>query len=205
MVDKALLDQVYRYVDENGESFVDTLRSFCRQPSISSEGVGIREMVGLLKNEMERIGVAATVHETSGNPIVTGVIRGRTDRTLLFYNHYDVQPPYPIEKWDSPPFAAEVRDGRVWARGASDNKGNILSRLKAVESFLKVTGELPITVKFLFDGEEEIGSPSLLPFVQSHAELLQADGCIWEEGAWKDRPDQPLIVLGNKGLLSFAP
>ena len=204
MVDKALLDQVYRYVDENGESFVDTLRSFCRQPSISSEGVGIREMVGLLKNEMERIGVAATVHETSGNPIVTGVIRGRTDRTLLFYNHYDVQPPYPIEKWDSPPFAAEVRDGRVWARGASDNKGNILSRLKAVESFLKVTGELPITVKFLFDGEEEIGSPSLLPFVQSHAELLQADGCIWEEGAWKDRPDQPLIVLGNKGLLSFA-
>jgi acetylornithine deacetylase/succinyl-diaminopimelate desuccinylase-like protein len=135
---------------------------------------------------------------------VTGVIKGKTDRTLMFYNHYDVQPPDPVEKWDSPPFAADVRDGRVWARGATDNKGNLLSRLKAVESVLKVEGELPVTVKFLFDGEEEIGSPSLLPFVKSQGELLRAEGCVWEEGAWKDRPDQPLIVLGNKGLLSFG-
>jgi acetylornithine deacetylase/succinyl-diaminopimelate desuccinylase-like protein len=204
MADQKPLEKIYRYVDESGEAFVETLRAFCRQPSISSEGVGIEEMAALLKQEMERIGIQTTIHQTAGHPIVTGVIRGKTDRTLLFYNHYDVQPPYPLEKWDSPPFAADIRDGRVWARGATDNKGNLLSRLKAVESFLKAVGELPVTVKFIIDGEEEIGSPSLLPFVKSHAELLRADGCIWEEGAWKDRPDQPLIVLGNKGLLSFA-
>ena len=204
MADQNILKRIYHYVDEHGDAFVETLQSFCRQPSISSEGVGIREMAGRLKEEMERIGIETTVHQTAGNPIVTGVLRGKTKKTLMFYNHYDVQPPYPLEKWDSPPFAAEIRGGRLWARGATDNKGNMLSRLKAVESFLKEQGELPITVKFLFDGEEEIGSPSLLPFVKSHGELLQADGCIWEDGAWKDRPDQPLIVLGNKGLLSFT-
>ncbi len=197
------MDKVHRYIDDNAEAFVETLRRFCRQPSISSEGVGIREMVDLLKEEMERIGIETTVHETAGNPIVTGVVRGRSDRTLMFYNHYDVQPPDPLDKWDSPPFAAEVRDGRVWSRGATDNKGNMLSRLKAVEALLRVRGELPITVKFLLDGEEESGSPSLLPFIRSHGELLRADGCIWEDAANKDKPDQPLISLGNKGLLSF--
>ena len=181
MMNHEELRKIYDYVDAQGEAFVERLRSFCRQPSISSEGTGIREMADLLKEEMERIGIETTVHETTGNPIVTGIIRGRSDRTLLFYNHYDVQPATPFEKWDSPPFAAEVRDGRIWARGATDNKGNMLSRLKAVESILRVSGELPITVKFLFDGEEEIGSPSLLPFVQSQTELLRADGCIWEE------------------------
>jgi acetylornithine deacetylase/succinyl-diaminopimelate desuccinylase-like protein len=197
------MDEIYDYVDSNAEVLVETLRRFCRQPSISSEGVGIKEMVQLLKEEMENIGIETGVHETPGNPIVTGVIRGRTDRTLMFYNHYDVQPPDPVEKWDSPPFEAEIRDGCVWARGATDNKGNMLSRLKAVESILRTTGELPVTVKFLFDGEEEIGSPNLLTFVLSHKDLLRSDGCIWEDGAWKDRPDEPVIDLGNKGLLSF--
>lgn len=197
------MKKIYQYIDDHAKEFVETLQRFCRQPSVSSEGVGIREMVSILKEEMERIGIEATVHETPGNPFVTGLIRGQTSRALLFYNHYDVQPPDPVEKWDSPPFAAEVREGRVWSRGATDNKGNILSRLKAVEAFLKVKGRLPLTVKFIFDGEEENGSPSLLPFVHSHGDLLQADGAIWEDGAWKDKPDQPVIDLGNKGLLSF--
>lgn len=197
------MDNIYRYVEEHAQEFVETLQRFCRQPSISSEGIGIGEMVAILKEEMDRIGIETAVHETDGNPIVTGVLRGQTQRTLLFYNHYDVQPPDPVEKWNSPPFAAGVRDGRIWSRGATDNKGNLLSRLKAAEAFLKVKGRLPITVKFLFDGEEESGSPSLLPFILSHQDLLHADGCIWEDGAWKDRPNQPVIDLGNKGLLSF--
>jgi acetylornithine deacetylase/succinyl-diaminopimelate desuccinylase-like protein len=197
------VDNIHRYIEEHAQEFVETLQRFCRQPSISSEGIGIREMVAILKGEMDRIGIETTVHETDGNPIVTGVMRGQTERTLMFYNHYDVQPPDPVEKWDSPPFAAEVRDGRIWSRGATDNKGNLLSRLKAVEAFLKVQGRLPITVKFLFDGEEESGSPSLLPFILSHKDLLRADGCIWEDGAWKDQVSQPVIDLGNKGLLSF--
>ena len=197
------MDNIYRYIEEHGQEFVGTLQRFCRQPSISSEGIGIGEMVAILKEEMDRIGIETTLHATDGNPIVTGVMGGQTERTLMFYNHYDVQPPDPVEKWDSPPFAAEVRDGRIWSRGATDNKGNLLSRLKAVEAFVKVKGRVPITVKFLFDGEEESGSPSLLPFILSHKDLLHADGCIWEDGAWKDRPNQPVIDLGNKGLLSF--
>ncbi len=197
------MEKIYRFIDDHSHESVETLRRFCRQPSISSEGVGIREMAAILKEEMERIGIRITVHETGGNPIVTGFIPGDASRTILFYNHYDVQPPDPVEKWDSSPFAAEIRDGRVWSRGATDNKGNILSRLKAVEAFLKVRGKLPLTVKFLFDGEEENGSPSLLPFVQSQGDLLQADGAIWEDGAWKDQPHQPVIDLGNKGLISF--
>ena len=197
------MEEIYRFIDDHAHESVETLRRFCRQPSISSEGVGIREMAAILKDEMERIGIRTTIQETSGNPIVTGVVPGESRRTILFYNHYDVQPPDPVEKWDSPPFAAEVRDGRVWSRGATDNKGNILSRLKAVEAFLKVRGKCPLTVKFIFDGEEENGSPSLLPFVQSHGDLLQADGAIWEDGAWKDQPNQPVIDLGNKGLISF--
>jgi len=194
---------IYRYIDEHGEEFIETLRRFCRQPSVSSEGVGILEMASIVKKEMERIGLETTVHETASNPLITGVIRGETDRTLLFYNHYDVQPPDPVEKWDSLPFAAEVREGRIWARGATDNKGNMLSRLKAVEAFLRVSGKPPVTVKFLFDGEEEFGSRSLLPFVQSHQDLLRADGCIWEDGGSKDKPNQPIIGLGNKGMISF--
>jgi acetylornithine deacetylase/succinyl-diaminopimelate desuccinylase-like protein len=197
------MEKIYRYIDKNRTEFVETLRRFCRQPSISSERVGMKEMANLVKKEMERIGIETTVHETDGNPIITGMIKGQTDRTLMFYNHYDVQPADPVDKWDSPPFAAEVRNGRIWSRGATDNKGNLLSRLKAVESVLEAEGKLPITVKFLYDGEEEIGSASLLPFVLSHKELLRADGCVWEDGAWKDRPNQPLAVLGNKGLLSF--
>lgn len=197
------MEKVYTYIDDHTNEYVDTLRQFCRQPSISSEGVGMQEMAEILKEEMESIGIQATIHRTGWHPIVTGVIRGKSERTLMFYNHYDVQPPDPVNKWDSPPFGAEVRDGRVWARGATDNKGNLLSRLKAVESILKVRGQLPIMVKFLVDGEEESGSPSLLPFVLSHKELLQADGCIWEDAGWKDRPNQPLISLGNKGMISF--
>ena len=151
------MEEIYRYIDNHADEFVETLQRFCRQPSISSEGLGIREMVGILENEMKQIGIETTVHETAGNPLVTGIVRAEKGPTLMFYNHYDVQPPDPLEKWDSPPFAAEIRDGRVWARGATDNKGNILSRLKALEAFLKVKGKPPLTVKFLHRGEGERG------------------------------------------------
>ena len=142
------MDNIHRYIEEHGQEFVETLQRFCRQPSISSEGIGVREMVAILKEEMGRIGIETTVHETDGNPIVSGVMQGQIERTLMFYNHYDVQPPDPVEKWDSPPFAAEVRDGRIWSRGATDNKGNLLSRLKAVEAFVKVKGRVPIHKRY---------------------------------------------------------
>ena len=125
-------------------------------------------------------------------------MRAAGDKTLLFYNHYDVQPAEPLSEWDTPPFEAHIVDGAVIARGATDNKGNIMSRLAAFEAFLAVRGELPCSVKYIIEGEEEVGSPSLEPFVKENADLLAADGCVWEDNT--TRVDIPVLSLGNKGL-----
>ncbi len=189
---------VLAYIEENADRFVADLQEFCRQPSISTTNVGVREMAGLLEARVARAGLETTLHQTPGNPILTARLAGRGEKTLLFYNHYDVQPAEPLSEWDSPPFEAHVVDGHVIARGATDNKGNIVSRLAAFEAFLAVRGELPCSVKYLIEGEEEVGSPSLEPFVKSHAELLAAEGCVWEDNT--TRVDTPVLSLGNKGL-----
>ncbi len=119
----------------------------------------------------------------------------------MFYNHYDVQPPEPLELWDSPPFAAEIRDGHLYARGVADNKGNLVARLAAVEAWLAVRGELPLNVVFVAEGEEEIGSPNLGPFAEENIPKLRPDGCIWEAG-YKDTKDRLEITLGAKGILA---
>ncbi len=194
------MDDVFRDIDARRDEYVALLQKLCRQPSISAQKIGIREMAALLAATMRELGIDTKICETTGDPIVFGEVKGASDRTLLFYNHYDVQPPEPLEKWDSPPFAAEIRDGKIYARGATDNKGNVMTRLAAVRSLLNARGKLPITVKFLFDGEEEIGSHSLLPFIQSNMGLLKADACVWEDCGSKDHPDQPMISLGNKGM-----
>jgi acetylornithine deacetylase/succinyl-diaminopimelate desuccinylase-like protein len=119
----------------------------------------------------------------------------------MFYNHYDVQPPEPLELWDSPPFAADIRDGHLYARGAADNKGNLVARLAAVEAWLAVRAEgLPLSVLFVVEGEEEIGSPNLGRFAEENQARLRADGCIWESG-YKDTKGRPEILLGVKGIL----
>lgn len=191
-------DAVLDYIDRNAARFVADLQALCRQPSVSTTGVGMREMAALLKDRVARAGLAATLHETEGNPILTAHLPGRGEKTLLFYNHYDVQPAEPLSEWHSPPFAAEVVDGRVIARGATDNKGNIISRLAAFEAFLAVRGALPCSVTYIIEGEEEVGSPSLEPFVKRHQDLLAADGCVWEDNT--TRVDVPVLSLGNKGL-----
>ncbi len=191
------LSAVFAWIDQNAERIVADLQELCRQPSISTTRVGIEEMAALVRRRLERTGFRAVLHKTPGHPIVTGVLPGAGRRTLLFYNHYDVQPPEPLGEWTSPPFEACVVDGHVIARGATDNKGNIMSRLAAFEAFLAVRGELPLTVKYLIEGEEEIGSLSLEPFVLANRDLLAADGCIWEDTF---REDAPVLSLGNKGL-----
>ena len=126
--------------------------------------------------------------------------RDRRRETLLFYDHYDVQPPEPLDLWESPPFEPTLRGGKLFARGVADNKGNFVSRLAAVKAWLDVTGRSPVSVKFFLEGEEEIGSPHLAAFVDSHRDLLAADACIWESGGvnWQG---QPVITLGLKGIL----
>ena len=191
------LDPVFRHIDNHAEEIVSDLQALCRQPGISTLHTGIEEMASLVHARLERTGFETATHQTEGHPIVTGLLPGAGAKIMLFYNHYDVQPPDPLAEWTSPPFEANIVDGHVVARGATDNKGNIVSRLAAFEAFLAVRGELPCSVKYIIEGEEEIGSPSLPSFIEGNKALLAADGCIWEDTF---REDVPVLSLGNKGL-----
>jgi acetylornithine deacetylase/succinyl-diaminopimelate desuccinylase-like protein len=133
-------------------------------------------------------------------PAVYGELRGRSPFTLLLYNHYDVQPADPLDLWQSPPFEPTVRDDKLYARGVCDNKGEIATRLAAVRALLSVNGELPITLRWIIEGEEEVGSPHFAAIAKQHAELLRAVGCLWE-GTGFDIQDRPVLWLGTKGLL----
>lgn len=175
---------------------IEPLRELLKIPSISTLHQGIDECTEKLKQFLDEAGCKTQIIQTEGHPVVFAEKKGLTDKTLLFYNHYDVQPPEPLDQWVSPPFEPEVRDNRLYARGVADNKGDIMARIEAVKSF----DELPITIKFVIDGEEEIGSPSLEKFFKTHKDLLAADVCIWE--TWgKDESENPRLGLGAKGIL----
>jgi acetylornithine deacetylase/succinyl-diaminopimelate desuccinylase-like protein len=194
------VENVLAYIDDHLEETVARLQAFCRQPSIAAQGVGMAEMADLVCRTLQQAGAKAELVPTDGYPIVVGHL-GTGAKTLMFYNHYDVQPPEPLELWDSPPFAAEIRDGYLYARGVADNKGNLVARLAAVEAWLAVRGQLPLNVLFVVEGEEEIGSPNLGPFAAANRDKLQADGCIWESG-YKDTRGRLEILLGVKGILA---
>lgn len=165
-------------------------------PSISTRHEGIDECAEKLKQLLDEAGCKTQIIQTKGHPVVFAEKKGMTDKTLLFYNHYDVQPPEPLDEWVSPPFEPTIRDNRLYARGAADDKGDIMARIEAVKSF----DQLPITIKFVIDGEEEIGSPNLEEFFKTHKRILAADVCIWE--TWgKDELNNPRLGLGAKGIL----
>ncbi len=196
------MDAVFRYIDDHLDAALEDLIRYCRLPSVSAERRAIDETAwftgGLLANE----GFASQVlrKPRGGLPVVFAEQRGRSDKTLLFYNHYDVQPPDPLDEWTTPPFEPRRRDEKLFGRGVSDNKGNIVSRLLAVRALKEAGGGLPCAVKFCIEGDEEIGSPKIEPFVRVHRELLKADACIWEGGlAFWD--GTPTLMLGVKGLL----
>ena len=195
------MDDILAYVDQHMEETVARLEAFCRQPSIAAQGEGMHEMAELVGTALRRVGAQVELVPTDGFPVVVGRLSGTSPKTLMFYNHYDVQPPDPLELWDSPPFAAEIRDGHLYARGVADNKGNLVARLAAIEAWLAVRGGLPLHVLFVVEGEEEIGSPNLGRFAEENRELLQADGCIWETG-YKDTKGRLEILLGAKGILA---
>jgi acetylornithine deacetylase/succinyl-diaminopimelate desuccinylase-like protein len=196
------MDDVLAYIDRHTGETIGRLQAFCRQSSISAQGVGMAEMAELVRGALNEAGAQAKLVPTAGYPVVVGRLAGTGSKTLMFYNHYDVQPPEPLELWESPPFAAEIRGGHLYARGVADNKGNLVSRLAAVEAWLAVRGELPLNILFVVEGEEEIGSPNLGHFAEENADRLQADGCIWEAG-YKDTQDRLEISLGAKGILAL--
>lgn len=184
--------------------YLNDLVELLRIPTISANGdrKPMQEAIDWLVSRMERAGISTRVIETDGFPVIYGEAKGRSDRTVLFYNHYDVQPAEPYDLWDSDPFEPAVRDGYLFARGVDDNKGPLMSRIHAVESLLKTHGELPVTVKFLIEGEEESGSRNLAPVVTDNRDLFAADACIWEN-ARRDDAGNPTLTLGSKGMYSF--
>lgn len=190
----------WTYIDEHFEEYVSQLREAVRKPSIAAQNVGMKEAAAHFKDLMEHYGISARLIPTAGYPVVYGEIKGKVDKTVLFYDHYDVQPPDPLDEWESEPFLGDIRDGRMFARGVSDNKGNACARIQAVGTLLKLRGELPMNVKFLIEGEEEIGSPHLGDFIRDHRDLLRSDCGVWESGYMS--PDgRPGMYLGVKGIL----
>jgi len=189
------------YFDARPTEAQEILETLCRQPSIAAENVGMEEAADLVASLLSEAGFETQQLVVEGAPAaVYGERRGKSPFSLLLYNHYDVQPAVPLELWDSPPFEPTVRDGKLYARGVSDNKGEIATRLAAIRALLAVYGELPVTVRWIIEGEEEVGSPHFGALAETYADLLRADGCLWEGGGF-DPQGRPSLALGAKGLV----
>ncbi len=168
------------------------------QPSISAQKIGLNECAALVAEMLRARGFTANIYPTAGSPVVVAERKGKSNKTLLFYNHYDVQPPEPLELWESPPFEPQIRDGKMYGRGVSDDKGHFVARLFALDALL-AEGELPCNVKFIVEGEEETASVNLAKFIHENTELLKADACVWEFGG-VDHTDTPMQYLGLRGI-----
>lgn len=197
------ISKVFDHIDAHHDEFLGRLFEYLRQPSISAHGVGIRETANDLVQLFGRIGLECELHETAGWPILVG---RRSDHpgapTALFYGHYDVQPPDPLEEWVSAPFEPTIRNGRIYARGVGDNKGQHFANLLAIESTLACHNSLPCNVIVVLEGEEEVGSPHIAGFIRDHAQQLAVDLAITSDGPVHDS-GRPCILFGVRGVASF--
>ena len=174
-----------RYVDRHARSFTERLQALCRMPSVAARGTGMRAVSEAVEQMLQRVGAGTRVFKMgSGYPIIYGEC-GAGERCFVVYGHYDVQPIGQLSEWSSGPFAAAITDGKLYARGAANSKGNLVARVAAVEAYQKTFGKLPVCLRFVVEGEAGIGSNSLYRFTEEQGEMLRADGCIWEEG-YKD-------------------
>ena len=197
------MNVIKEYVDKHRERFLQELFDLIRIPSVSSKPEAGRDMVkaaDYVRESLLKAGADhAEVKPTSGMPVVYGYrIINQSLPTVLVYGHYDVQPAEPLDLWDSPPFEPEIRDGKIYARGADDDKGQLFMHVKAFE-MMNATGTLPCNVKFMIEGEEEIGSPSLKQFCKEHKELLKADIILISDTTMIAQ-DIPSITVGLRGL-----
>jgi acetylornithine deacetylase/succinyl-diaminopimelate desuccinylase-like protein len=188
-----------RYLEAHLDESIQELSGYCAQPSVAAQQLGIQECAQMTRALLEKRGFSVQVYQTPGSPIVLGECKGRADRTILFYNHYDVQPAEPFDLWESPPFEPAIRDNKLFARGVVDDKGHLTSRLFAIDAILDTERELPCNIKFVVEGEEEISSTNLEHFVKTHTDLLKADACVWEYGG-VDFDDRPTQMLGLRGI-----
>jgi len=189
------------HVERHIESAIANLATLVAFPSIAADQTTkMDDCVAFLEAQLADLGGAVQVLRLPGaRPLVFAEIPGRSPRSLLFYQHYDVQPTGPRDLWQSEPFTLTERDGYMYARGIADNKGNLAARLAALRVLLDAEGELPLTVRFLIEGEEEIGSPHLIAYLEQYDHLLRADGCLWE-GGYRDPNGRLTLSLGIKGI-----
>jgi len=203
-VTEAQLNEVFVAIHANKEDAVAELQTLLRHRSISAQRVGLEPCAELLQTQMLRAGVKDTqiLLTEGGPPVVVGQLKNpKAERTLLCYGHYDVQPPEPLGLWRSDPFGAEIRDGVIYARGATDNKSGCLAFVRAAQAYLETQGAPPVNLVFLFEGEEEVGSPHLEAFVEKHKHLLQCDASIGLDGGVNRTSLKPEIHLGIKAIL----
>jgi acetylornithine deacetylase/succinyl-diaminopimelate desuccinylase-like protein len=201
------MDKVIDFINVNRDRYLDELKQLLAIPSISAlpeHAADVKRCATWCAEEMGRIGLQnARLIDTPGNPVVYGDWLGAPGTpTILFYGHYDVQPVDPIELWESPPFEATVRDGEIYARGSADDKGQVFMHFKAVEAHMKQAGRLPVNIKFILEGEEEVGSAHLDDFIRAHKSDLGADVVVISDSPMFAR-GVPSMCYGLRGLVYF--
>ena len=201
------MNNIIDFINTNRDRYVDELKTYLAIPSISAlpqHAGDVRRCAEWTSGEMTRIGLQnVKLIDTPGFPVVYGDWLGAPGApTILFYGHYDVQPVDPVELWESPPFEATIRDGEIYARGSADDKGQVFMHFKAIEAHLKQNGKLPVNIRIILEGEEEVGSANLDNFIKAHKDELKADVVVISDSPMFDR-GIPSICYGLRGLVYF--
>ncbi len=193
-----------KHIDSNMNNLISDLQTLIRQPSVSAKNEGIEECAKLVKKLLKKSGLKSEILRLKKGvaPIVYGEIKSKQNsaKTLMFYNHYDVQPAEPFDLWDDPPFSGTRKGNKIFGRGATDDKGELITRIKAVEACLKTSSDVPCNIKFVIEGEEETGSAHIEKYLKKYKNKFSCDGVIWEFG-YVDAKNRPIVGLGMKGLL----
>jgi len=201
------MNDVFDFINVNRDRYIDELKEYLAIPSVSAlpqHAGDVRRAAEWTAEALRKAGMQnVRVMDTPGHPVVYGEWLGAPGKpTILYYGHYDVQPVDPVDLWTTPPFEATVRDGEIYARGAADDKGQVFMHIKAIEAFTKKAGGLPVNMKVLIEGEEEVGSVHLDEFIQSHKQELSADVVVISDSPMFDR-GIPSICYGLRGLAYF--
>ena len=199
----AELQAVFDRIDAQRDRAIADLQRLVQQPSVSAQNIGLNECADLVVALMHEEGLDATAYSLAGGPhcVIGAMPSGRSERTLLCYAHYDVQPVEPVELWTYPPYGGTIDRGRMWGRGATDNKSGVMAFIKAASAWRDVAGDVPVSLKFITEGEEEIGSIHLGPFIEANPELVRADAMHCLDGGVDPSVLVPDIDLGLKSVL----
>jgi len=200
-----MTDRVEAYIDENQDRFVEELKEFMRIPSVSAQekhDADTRACAQWVVDHLKGLGFQAKLIDIGGKPIVRGERKGKSSKRVLIYGHYDVQPEDPVSEWKTPPFEPTIRDGILYGRGATDDKGQVFTHIKAVEALLKTEGQLPCEVIFLLEGEEESGGDALARYVSQAKDELKPDAVVVSDSTMYDA-NTPAITYGLRGIIAL--